>query len=209
VNPNTPTLDKADVDLYFNAVQLSFADFYNSLSDRGMEVSRVWNQGGSTYLNAFRPETFNGVWSTGYRSVLTQINAMEPIARSKNMWYHVGAGQLMKAYTGMALVDFFGDVPWFEAANPTQSVINPKIDKGADIYANCIALLDSAIFNLNRTQASNPTNDLYYGGNKARWITLANTLKLKAFMTTRLVDANAATKIAAVLATGNIIDTEA
>jgi hypothetical protein len=209
VNPNTPTLDKADVDLYFNAVQLSFADFYNSLSDRGMEVSRVWNQGGSTYLNAFRPETFNGVWSTGYRSVLTQINAMEPIARSQNRWYHVGAGQLMKAYTGMALVDFFGDVPWFEAANPTQSVINPKIDKGADIYANCIALLDSAIFNLNRTQASNPTNDLYYGGNKARWITLANTLKLKAFMTTRLVDANAATKIAAVLATGNIIDTEA
>lgn len=208
VNPNTPTLDKADVDLYFNAVQLSFADFYNSLSDRGMEVSRVWNQGGSTYLNAFRPETFNGVWSTGYRSVLTQINAMEPIARSQNRWYHVGAGQLMKAYTGMALVDFFGDVPWFEAANPTQSVINPKIDKGADIYANCIALLDSAIFNLNRTQASNPTNDLYYGGNKARWITLANTLKLKAFMTTRLVDANAATKIAAVLATGNIIDTE-
>jgi hypothetical protein len=209
VNPNTPTLDKADVDLYFNAVQLSFADFYNSLSDRGMEVSRVWNQGGSTYLNAFRPETFNGVWSTGYRSVLTQINAMEPIARSQNRWYHVGAGQLLKAYTGMALVDFFGDVPWFEAANPTQSVINPKIDKGADIYANCIALLDSAIFNLNRTQASNPTNDLYYGGNKARWITLANTLKLKAFMTTRLVDANAATKVAAVLATGNIIDTEA
>jgi hypothetical protein len=209
VNPNTPTLDKADVDLYFNAVQLSFADFYNSLSDRGMEVTRQWNQGGSTYLNAYRPETFNGVWSTGYRSVLTQINAMEPIARSKNMWYHVGAGQLMKAYTGMALVDFFGDVPWFEAASPTQSVINPKVDKGADIYKNCIDLLDSAILNLNKTQASNPTNDLYYGGNKARWITLANTLKLKAYMTTRLVDATAATKIAAVLGTGNIIDTEA
>ena len=209
VNPNTPTLDKADVDLYFNAVQLSFADFYNSLSDRGMEVTRQWNQGGSTYLNAYRPETFNGVWSTGYRSVLTQINAMEPIARSQNRWYHVGAGQLMKAYTGMALVDFFGDVPWFEAASPTQSVINPKVDKGADIYKNCIDLLDSAILNLNKTQASNPTNDLYYGGNKARWITLANTLKLKAYMTTRLVDATAATKIAAVLGTGNIIDTEA
>lgn len=209
VNPNTPTLDKADVDLYFNAVQLSFADFYNSLSDRGMEVTRLWNQGGSTYLNAYRPETFNGVWSTGYRSVLTQINAMEPIARSQNRWYHVGAGQVMKAYTGMALVDFFGDVPWFEASNPTQSVINPKVDKGADIYKNCLALLDSAILNLNKTQASNPTNDLYYGGNKARWITLANTLKLKAHMTTRLVDATVATKIAALVTGGDLIDTEA
>jgi len=209
VNPNTPTLDKADVDLYLNAVQLSFADFYNSLSDRGMEVTRVWNQGGSTYLNAYRPETFNGVWSTGYRSVLTQVNAMEPIARSKNLWYHVGVGQLLKAYTGMALVDFFGDVPWFEAASPTQSVINPKVDKGADIYNNCIALLDSAIFNLNKTQAANPTNDLYYGGNKARWITLANTLKLKAFMTIRLVDNSVAPKIQALVTGGNLIDTEA
>lgn len=208
VNPNTPTLDKADVDLYLNAVQLSFADFYNSLSDRGMEVTRLWNQGGSTYLNAYRPETFNGVWSTGYRSVLTQVNAMEPLARNKNLWYHVGVGQVLKAYTGMALVDFFGDVPWFEAANPTQSVINPKVDKGADIYKNCIDLLDTAIATLGRTQASNPTNDLYYGGNKARWITLARTLKLKALMTTRLVDATAASKIQALIATGDLIDTE-
>lgn len=208
VNPNTPTLDKADVDLYLNAVQLSFADFYNSLSDRGMEVTRLWNQGGSTYLNAYRPETFNGVWSTGYRSVLTQVNAMEPLARNKNLWYHVGVGQVLKAYTGMALVDFFGDVPWFEAANPTQSVINPKVDKGADIYKNCIDLLDTAIATLGRTQASNPTNDLYYGGNKTRWITLARTLKLKALMTTRLVDATAASKIQALIATGDLIDTE-
>lgn len=208
VNPNTPTLDKADVDLYLNAVQLSFADFYNSLSDRGMEVTRLWNQGGSTYLNAYRPETFNGVWSTGYRSVLTQVNAMEPLARNKNLWYHVGVGQVLKAYTGMALVDFFGDVPWFEAANPTQSVINPKVDKGADVYKNCIDLLDTAIATLGRTQASNPTNDLYYGGNKTRWITLARTLKLKALMTTRLVDATAASKIQALIATGDLIDTE-
>jgi len=59
-NPNVPTLDKADTDLYLNAAQISFADFFGSLSNRGMEMTRTWNIGGSIYLNSYRPETFNG-----------------------------------------------------------------------------------------------------------------------------------------------------
>lgn len=90
VNPNTPTLDKADVDLYLNGIQLSFADFFNTMSDRGSEVTRLNNMGGANYLNAYRPETFNGVWSTAYRSILTQANAMEPIAAAQNKWHHLG-----------------------------------------------------------------------------------------------------------------------
>jgi hypothetical protein len=208
-NPNVPTLDKADTDLYLNAAQLSFKDVFSSLSDRGMEMSRTWNMGGSIYLNSYRPETFNGVWGNAYRNVLTQINAMEPLARAQNRFFHLGIGQVMKAYTGMALVDFFGDVPWTEAANPANSVINPKIDKGVDVYTNCLGLLDSALTNFAKTAASSPTNDLYYNGNKTRWITLAKTLKLKAYMTTRLVDADAGNKIAAIVTAGDIIDTEA
>lgn len=208
-NPNVPTLDKADTDLYLNAAQLSFAGFFGSLSDRGMEMTRTWNIGGSIYLNSYRPETFNGVWGTAYRDVLTQINAMEPLARAQNRFFHLGIGQLMKAYVGMTLVDFFGDVPWKEAANPANSVINPKIDKGDAVYADCINLLDSALANFAKTAASNPTNDLYYAGNKTRWITLAKTLKLKAYMTTRLVDATAGAKIAALVTAGDLIDTEA
>jgi hypothetical protein len=208
-NPNVPTLDKADTDLYLNAAQLSFADFFGSLSNRGMEMTRTWNIGGSIYLNSYRPETFNGVWGTAYRSVLTQVNAMEPLARSQNRFFHLGIGQVMKAYVGMTLVDFFGDVPWKEAANPANSVINPKIDKGDVVYADCIGLLDSALANFAKTAASSPTNDLYYAGNKTRWITLAKTLKLKAHMTTRLVDANAGTKIAALVTGADLIDTEA
>jgi hypothetical protein len=215
-NPNTPTLDKADVDLYMNGIQLSFADFFNTMSDRGAEVTRQTNMGGNTYLNSYRPETFNGAWSTAYRSLLTQINAMEPLATAQNKWHHLGIAQVLKAYTGMTLVDHFGDVPWTEAANPANSVINPKIDKGSDIYANCITLLDAAIANFNKTAGAAVTNDLFYSGGSSttatainRWKTLANTLKLRAFVTTRLVDATAATKINALITAGDLIDTEA
>jgi Starch-binding associating with outer membrane/Susd and RagB outer membrane lipoprotein len=215
-NPNTPTLDKADVDLYLNGIQLSFADFYNTMSDRGSELSRLNNMGGNTYLNTYRPETFNGVWGTAYRSLLTQINAMEPLATAQNKWHHIGIGQVLKAYTGMTLVDNFGDVPWSEAANPTNSVINPKIDKGSDVYAACIALLDAAIVNFNKVAGAPVSNDIYYNGGAAstatsitRWKTLANTLKLKGYMTTRLVDATVTAKINTLISGNDLIDTEA
>ena len=215
-NPNTPTLDKADVDLYLNAAQLSFADFFNTMSDRGMETTRMTNMGGSIYLNSYRPETFNGAWSTGYRSILTQLNAMEPIATAQSKWHHIAIAQVLKAYTGMTLVDHFGDIPWSEAANPTNSVINPKIDKGADVYAACIKLLDDAILNFAKVPGTAVASDLYYSsggqtsaGSIAKWITLAKTLKLKAYITTRLVDATAAAKISALITENNLIDTEA
>lgn len=215
-NPNTPTLDKADVDLYLNAAQLSFSDFYNTMSDRGAEVTRINNMGGSIYLNSYRPETFNGAWSTAYRSILTQLNAMEPLATAQSKWHHIAIGQVLKAYTGMTLVDHFGDIPWSEAASPSNSVINPKLDKGVDIYAACIKLLDDALVNFAKTPGSPVSQDIYYSGGGAtsaaaiaKWITLTKTLKLKAYMTTRLVDATATAKISALITGGDLIDTQA
>jgi Starch-binding associating with outer membrane/Susd and RagB outer membrane lipoprotein len=216
VNPNTPTLDKADVDLYLNAAQLSFADFFNGNSNTGMQLTRLRNMGGANYNQAYNPQNFNGVWNIAYRSILTQLNAMEPLATAQSRWHHVAIGQVLKAYTGMTLVDFFGDIPWSEAANPANSVSNPKVDKGADVYAACIKLLDDAIANFAKTAGSPVTNDIYYNGGNAsnaasitKWVTLAKTLKLKAFMTTRLTDATAGAKIAALITAGDLIDTEA
>lgn len=215
-NPNVPTLDKADVDLYLNAGQLSFADFFNNTSNIGMQLTRLRNFGGANYLQGYRPESFNGTWSIAYRSILTQLNAMEPLAIAQSRWHHVGIAQVLKAYTGLTLVDYFGDIPWTEAANPANSVINPKIDKGADVYAACIKLLDDAIANFAKTAGSPVAADLYYNNGASsnaasitKWVTLAKTLKLKAYMTTRLVDASAGAKIAALVAAGDLIDTPA
>jgi hypothetical protein len=213
-SPNAPAPDKADVDLYLNQVQLSFANMFNTLSDRGMEVMRMQTMGGPTYLTAYDPETFNGVWNTAYRGVVTNINALEALAVPQTKWHHLGIAQILKAYTAMALVDNFGDVPWSEASNSANSISNPKVDKGADVYAAAIKLLDDAIVNLGKTASSAPLVDLYYGttaaaSQKARWITLAKTLKLKAFLNTRLIDAGAGAKINALITAGDLIDTEA
>ena len=97
VNPNFPTLDKADVDLYLNGAQLSFSGFFDAQSNTGMQLTRLRNMGASNYNQAYQPQGFNGVWSTAYRSILTQLNAMEPLATAQNRWHHIGIGQVLKA----------------------------------------------------------------------------------------------------------------
>ncbi|MFM7713505.1 MAG: SusD/RagB family nutrient-binding outer membrane lipoprotein, partial [Microcystis sp.] len=70
--------------------------------------------------------------------------------------------------------------------------------------------LDQAIADISKTGAFPGQFDLFYkvssASTKARWVTLAKTLKLRAYMTTRLVDPSAKSKIEALLAENDLID---
>ena len=86
---------------------------------------------------------------------------------------------------------------------------NPEVDAGADIYAAVEALLNEAIIDFNKTEKAPPSNDLFYGGDEAKWIRLINTLKLKLYVQSRLVDNSVASKIDAIVASGDYITSAA
>ncbi len=50
---------------------------------------------------------------------------------------------------------------------------------------------------------------MYYGGDWAAWSKAANTMKMKAYMATRLVDGSAVSKFNAIVASGNYISSNA
>jgi len=112
---------------------------------------------------------------------------------------------ILKAYTLMTLVDYFGDVPFSEATNLAEFP-NPNADDDAAVYEAALAMLDEGILNLNR-EARSLESDFYYNNNFDNWIKLANTLKMNAYVTTRLVDAHAMSKFNAIVASGNWIST--
>lgn len=213
-NPNNPKPEAANANLYLSTAQFSFADFFYGMSDYGMQLTRQIVMYGPTYTNAYGPGSFNGVWSTAYSGFMKHANALIPIANTEKKYVVVGMTKIMKAYVLMTLVDNFGDVPYTEANLGAENT-NPVATPGKDVYAAAIGLLDEAIADLNKTPASYPgINDFFYGatstnGNKAKWITLAKTLKLRAYMTTRLADASAKAKIDALLAENDLIDTPA
>ena len=209
VNPNGPTPESANADLYLTQAQLSFGGFFNAASGFGMQLTRQIVMFGPRYDNAFVPQSYDGIWSTAYTGVLKHCNALIPIADAEKKFVAVGMAKIMKAYVIMTMVDIFGDVPFAEG-NLGEGNLNPKVDPGASVYAGAISLLDQAIVDLAKTSASTPgAQDLIYGGSAARWTTLAKTLKLRALVATKMADPAANTKIAALITAGDFIDTDA
>lgn len=212
-NPNTPRPDAASADLYLMQAQLAFAGFFNTASSFGMEVTRQIVMYGPRYDNAYQPQSFDGIWSNAYTSVLKHVNVLIPIADAEKKYVNLGMAKIMKAYTLMTLVDMFGKVPASEANLGAENT-NPAAQEGKDVYAAAIALLDEAITDLGKLPGSYPGNqDLFYGASNAtganRWKTLAKTLKLRAYVTTRLADPTAKAKIDALLTENDLIDTQA
>lgn len=207
-NPNYPSLSAADPDLYLNDIQLGFKDFYSDASNQGALLTRQETLFGITYYNAFSPTSFDYEWSRAYTGIFKSANAMLPTATEAGLTTHTGIAKTLKAYAMITLVDYFGDIPYTEALLGAENT-TPVVDKGVDVYAAALALLDEAITDFGTAPTKNPSNDLFYSGNRTRWRTAAKTIKLKALMSTRLVDATAQAKIAALITENDLIDTEA
>ncbi len=85
--------------------------------------------------------------------------------------------EIVKIFAFSVLVETFGDIPYSEALN-TQIKL-PKYDDGLMIYKDLIARLNTAIENLDTTNASFGNGDNIYQGDTSKWLMLANSLKLR------------------------------
>lgn len=206
-NPNAVTPENASVNDLYNNVQLSFNSFYNGLWGFSSSLSRmIANTGAYDYQNAYSPTSFDGIWTNAYAGLLADIDALIELADSRGLDIHSGSAKVMKAYTYMALVDIFADVPYSESLKGSE-VLSPAIESGQTVYAGALATLDEAIAQLGATSAATPTNNLFNNGSATAWLKTANTLKLRAALTTRLVDpSGAASTINGLVSGGNIID---
>ena len=203
-SPNSPLPVSADVDLYLGNIELNFNSYFQQTETEGAQLSRMEEWFGPLYQNAYSPPTFDGQWQTAYSGIINNVNAMVPLAESQNKFIQAGIGRVLKAYTLGTLVDMFGNIPDSQSELGLGNT-NPKVDPGATVYAHVQSLLDSAIVDLSNPLAHSVSSDLFYGGSSKNWVTLANTLKLKFYMQTRLVDNTVAAKITALETTNNLI----
>ena len=211
-NPNALTPSEADADLFLNSIQIDLATFFDGdgpgLSEEGMEVTRMIHMFGPTYTNAYAGSDFDTNWTQAYAEILSDVRAMEVIAEESGLYTHIGIGKAIEAYVVMTLVDYFGDIPYSEALAGADNT-NPALDDDAAIYAAVESLLDEALAEFNKEELTGPTSDLFYGGDEAKWIKFVNTLKLKLYIQTRLVDSSVGGKINSLVNGGNLILSEA
>ena len=207
-NPNALAPAQADPDFYLNQVQISFAYLTESFGNTAGALTRIDYMSGRDYTNAYSPANFDGRWSSAYQTIMFDIKQLNVIADETGLVHHKAIAQVVQAHILLTLVDFFGDIPYTEAFQGADN-LNPIADSGASVYAAAIALLDGAIANFSADALGEPALDMYYGGDWGKWTKAANTLKMKAYMATRLVDGSAVSKFNAIVASGNYISSNA
>ncbi|MFT7628579.1 MAG: hypothetical protein ACI9OS_002241 [Ulvibacter sp.] len=206
-DPNNVTLDKADLERYMVAIQLDFRNFVETMGRNGAQLTRIEYMFGRTYLANYTPENTNFEWGLAYQGMFSDIVGAELLATEAGANKHLALMNIMKAYTLMTLVDFYGDVPFSEASNPSEFPF-PSTDDGATVYAGAIALLDEATVLLGQG-GPNLGNDFFYDNDFGKWQKLLNTLKMNAYLNTRLVDSGALGKFNAIVTSGAFISNSA
>lgn len=169
-----------------SAVQTRVNTRYDNYTVSGTTVDGTWN---------------NQLYSGGLKDLEEVIN----IGTVNEQWHYVGIAKLMKAYTFSLMVDMWNDIPYSETFK--SDIENPAFDSGADIYANLELLINEAIADLDKTSTLSPdADDVIYKGNIENWKRMGNTLLLKMYNQTRLVDNSVAGKIQTLLNQNNLIN---
>jgi hypothetical protein len=202
-NPNAVNATTASPDFLLNRIQLDYQSLWYGVSDRGARLTRQINQGSALYEAAYAAGATNGTWSNAYANILADIDFLLPLAEKSNLQRHMGIAKTIKAMVLMDLVDTYGNVPYSEAIDPAN--FNPKTDEGATVYAAALKLLDEASAHFTATTSGGTPNDYYYGRNYTRWNKLVNTIKLKYYLNTRLVNADASKNAINALIAGNAL----
>jgi hypothetical protein len=76
-SPNEVTAATADPSWVLNTVQLSYAGLFEGISNTGAQITRILAQPNVNYQNAYGPTALNGVWSTSYATILSDIQFIE------------------------------------------------------------------------------------------------------------------------------------
>lgn len=191
-DPSSLTPQSVDPALLLNNIQLQFVNAiaYNEDNEDGINVRasesiRMQHLFGA-YAGPFSltSGSIDDLWTSMYREALQDISSLIPLAEDRELKGYVGVAKIIQAYAYVTLVDTFGDVPFSEALLGNENP-NPMVDDGEFIYTSMFDVLDEAIEDINAPNSVMP-NDLFYAGDKQKWITVANTLKFKMYVQMRL-----------------------
>lgn len=119
----------------------------------------------------------NDEWSYVYVGVIT--NARHVVSNSTNPLLQ-GIAKVIEAHAVGTAASLFGDIPYSQVGDP--DVSDPVFDAQTDVYSAVIALLEDAITTLGAASSSNLSQDIYFGGDKDKWIQAAHTLKARFYL---------------------------
>ena len=179
-NPNEITLQDVDASLFLNGAQLANIMVQNSHLNRitGMFSGQLIGYT-SLYSNIYgyslSTVESNDEWNGCYTGVLTNVrHIVEAVPDDKLL---VGIAKVIEAHAVGTVAILMGDVPYSEAVN--DAVEDPVFDSQLEVLAAMTTLLDGAISDLGSASSRPESYDIYYDGDKDKWLAAAYTLKAR------------------------------
>ena len=178
-NPNAITLQDVGANLFINGAQLANIMIQNSHLNRitGMFSGQLVGYT-SLYSNIYgyslSTVESNDEWNGCYTGVLTNVRHIREIVPDDELL--VGIAKVLEAHAVGTLSILMGDVPYSEVASEVE---DPVFDSQVSVLAALTSLLDDAISDLGSTSGRPEDYDIYYSGDKDKWIAAAYTLKAR------------------------------
>ncbi len=182
-NPNDVLIDDIEADLFLTGAMLA---------NTGVQAGHLNRVGGmysgqligitSLYSNiyGFSLSTAEavGTWRNIYVGVIPNLRHIRDIAVDDNLL--AGIAMVVEAHAVGTGASLFGDIPYAEVNN--SEIDNPSFDSQVAVFNDCIALLDGAIDKLSAASSRTLSADIYYEGDRDKWIAAANTLKARYYL---------------------------
>jgi len=178
-NPNAITLQDVDANLFLNGAQLANIMIQNSHLNRitGMFSGQLVGYT-SLYSNIYgyslSTVESNDEWNGCYTGVLTNVRHVRDIVPDDKLL--VGIAKVLEAHAVGTLAILMGDVPYSEVVSEVE---DPVFDTQVSVLTALTSLLDGAVSDLESASTRSESYDLYYGGDKDKWIAAAYTLKAR------------------------------
>lgn len=180
-NPNNPT--SATNQQRLTGVEINLTALLTG--DIARTIALFMNQYAGTdrqyfnYANYQVGEDFtNGGFATIYGGGgVIDLRAVQQNADASGDSTTAGIARVLEGVLIATAADFWGDVPYKTAFDPTRKA---TLDPQASVYAAAQGLFDRGIRQLQAAAGSGPgPADLFYGGDRAKWIAATYTLKAR------------------------------
>lgn len=146
-------------------------------------VQYTANPTASAAGDTYQSIDYSGTWDRLYFA-MADANEMKKLAVSQGSSEYKGVADVLIAYNLIMVNDLWGSVPFSQAFDITN--FKPKYDTAQDVYNQSMALVDEAIVELAKTNATvklATTSDLIYGttgaNQRANWLKFAYALKAR------------------------------
>lgn len=186
-NPNYLTPEGADPSYLLNEMQYLFQHYMSWMvlnTDDVMRYEAMTDRYGDVVSTGIMDGSVSAEWDTYYEALNNARTIQELASDDPNYLFHSAMSRLLMGYMTITMVDYIGNIPYSEAVRQSEFP-DPNLDEGQELYKFVLSEIEEAKMELEEAPRSAST-DLFYGGDKDKWIAMANSLHLRMLIQSRL-----------------------